>query len=570
MLPPRNLRSRTVPSPPTAPRHPPSRPSRSLSHLSSPDLHENGEFTLVRLRLHPHPQLAPHQQSARVSLCLHNEYWASQGLRDETFHFHRRDHISHHGRPPFTPATAPTAPNYIVECNDINLWVSEDEGEDEHHAPAPPPPNHFTRFILYGLAVYTITVALFLVFRPLPYQPPAPLPEDATVQAPFVRSVLPVIDHYQHICLQYATLPRQYIIKETIPFTALDDCTTTLLAACSAMFKIGWFWDEQNGLTEEPWEYGRYRRKHQCKHKDSPVPDGAIDIQNLCHGARARVGDVATSFHDIVFMIAFRLPMAAQTVFLDLAMPIGTPYRHDSSPPCNSKRPHNGTMKKCEPMPVSWLNEFKTYIESFGLNVSAKNLLTDIARLQESLKLAFDDLSFVVKMAKTHVPPTPKRSWFKLGQDRPPSLLTTTIEPIRQMQESLTKIASSMESFLNLQTAILSQEDEMLSWLISLLAHAPDLESPYEMPGSSSNGTTSPWEIWRPKDELKTYGQWCVYPGCPKGRQSGDNVLVKLHLPNVEAAFTTMFGSLKLMNGFTKDMSQYMARWTDEMWEEAG
>ncbi|KAG5762134.1 hypothetical protein H9Q72_009761 [Fusarium xylarioides] len=447
---------------------------------------------------------------------------------------------------------------------------------DEDHAPAPPPPepvllsrlpaictNSFTRFILYGLAVYTITVALFLVFKPLLYRPPAPLPEGTTVQAPLIRSVLPVIDHYQHICLQYATLPRQYIIKETIPFRVLDDFSATLYAACYAMRKIGEFWDEQNGLTEEPWEYERYRRKH----KDSPVPDGAIEIRNLCYGAHDRVGDVDKSFRGIVFTIAYALPLDVQTVFLDLATPIGTLYLHDSSPPCNSKRAYNGTMKKCQPMPVSWLDEFETYIESFGLKVSAKDLLKDIARLQESLKLAFDDLLFIVKIAKTHVPPTPKRSWFKLGQDRPPSLHATTIEPISQMQENLTQIASSVESFLNLLTPILSQEDEMLSWLTSLLAHAPYLESRYDMPESSSTGTTNPWEVWRPKDELETYGQWCVYPGCPKARQSGDNLLVKLHLPNAEAAFMTMFGSLKLMNGFRKDMSQYMDCWSDEGWE---
>ncbi|KAF5613352.1 uncharacterized protein FTJAE_13919 [Fusarium tjaetaba] len=334
-------------------------------------------------------------------------------------------------------------------------------------------------------------------------------------------------------------------------------------------FRSGGFWDEQDGLTEEPWEYWWYRHEHQRKHKDSPVPDAAIDIQNLCHGARARVRDVATSFRRIVRTIAISIPRDAQTVFLDVATPIGVSYLHDSSPPCNSKRAYNGTMKKCEPMPVSWLDEFRTHVESFGLNVSANDLLKDIARLQESLKLAFDDLSFIVKIAKTHVPPTPKWSWFKLGQDRPPSLHFTTIEPIRQMQDNLTQIASSVDLLFNLLTAILSQEAEMLPWLTSLLAHAPDLESRYEMPGSSSTGTTNPWEIWRPKDELETYGQWCVYPGCPKARQSGDNVLVKIYLPNAEAAFTTMFGSLKLINGLAKDMSQYMARWSDERWEKA-
>ncbi|RBQ66054.1 hypothetical protein FVER14953_14066 [Fusarium verticillioides] len=167
-------------------------------------------------------------------------------------------------------------------------------------------------------------------------------------------------------------------------------------------------------------------------------------------------------------------------------------------------------------------------------------------------------------MAETHVPPTPKWSWLKLGQDRPSNLHATTIEPIRKMQENMTQIASSVELLHNLQTAILSQEGEMLSWLTSLLAHAPDLESWYDMSGGSSAGTANPWEVWRPKDELKTYGQRCVYPGCPKARQGGDNVLVTLHLPSAEVAFTIMFESLELMDGLAKDMKQYMDLWRAE------
>lgn len=209
--------------------------------------------------------------------------------------------------------------------------------------------NSLIQFILHGLAVYTIAVVLFLVFKPLLYRPPSPLPESTTVQAPFIRSVLPVIDHYQHICLQYATLPRQYINKETIPFTVLDGHSAKIDDAYSVMCKIGEFWDEQNGLTEDPWEYERYRRRH----KDSPVPDSAIDIWNLCHGANRRVDDVARSFHHFVYMIAYGLPLDAQTVFHDLGIRIGgRPYVHDSSPRCNSKRAYNETREKCEPMPV--------------------------------------------------------------------------------------------------------------------------------------------------------------------------------------------------------------------------
>lgn len=422
--------------------------------------------------------------------------------------------------------------------------------------------NCFIRFILYGLAVYTIIVTLFVDFQPLLYRPP--LPETATVQPPFMRSVLPVIEHYQHICLQYASLPRQYIIRETISFKVLDRHRITLGDACRAMVNIGEFWGEQNGLTQEPWEYARHRYKHGRRHKDSPVPDDAIDIFQLCHGAEDRVGDVASSYQDLVSVIAYQPPRDAQRVFLGLAHDVGYPYRRDSSPPCNSTRAHNGTMKNCQPLPVMWLDEFKRSIEHDGLNVWAKKPLYRIAQLAELLKLASDDLSFIVKMAETHVPPTPNWSWLKLGQDRPSNLHATTIEPIRKMQENMTQIASSVELLHNLQTAILSQEGEMLSWLTSLLAHAPDLESWYDMSGGSSAGTANPWEVWRPKDELKTYGQRCVYPGCPKARQGGDNVLVTLHLPSAEVAFTIMFESLELLDGLAKDMKQYMDLWRAE------
>ncbi|KAF5592536.1 hypothetical protein FPCIR_5648 [Fusarium pseudocircinatum] len=102
-----------------------------------------------------------------------------------------------------------------------------------------------------------------------------------------------------------------------------------------------------------------------------------------------------------------------------------------------------------------------------------------------------------------------KEAWFPIEKSGPQwlqtiscyySLMAERTKALKALDVSV-KI-SEFDFLLISKNPILDQEIEMLDWLTSLLARNPDLESWYDMSGSSSTGTTNPWEVWRPKGEL--------------------------------------------------------------------
>ncbi|KAF4954209.1 hypothetical protein FGADI_5422 [Fusarium gaditjirri] len=306
-------RSRTVPARPQRPRRSSDMPSPSLEQLQlqlqdrqEPQYHDDIAHSVLRLRLHPHPSLAQtHQRVATVSLCYHNSYWTSPGLCDETFHFYGHGRVYHVRESHPAPLPAPSPPNYVIECDDVNLWPSEDEDDsDISSSPSqPPPPPEPPSSTSRVSALFNGNLILWSILGLILF---------ATQPSPLSKRTL--LERYHHICLQETTLARETVNNVEIKgyVKALRPYFSTILTSCSEIYKIGKVWDEKNGLTmQDGWEYGEYRRTN----KNRPLPDGGIHNIDLCHPLRRRVDLVDDVLLDVIYAIVYQLPGDSQHVF---------------------------------------------------------------------------------------------------------------------------------------------------------------------------------------------------------------------------------------------------------------
>ncbi|KAM0549040.1 hypothetical protein ACHAPJ_009615, partial [Fusarium lateritium] len=169
-----------------------------------------------------------------------------------------------------------------------------------------------------------------------------------------------------------------------MPLNALHEYRSTIETTCYQIREVGGLWDETNGLRMDPWEYSQFKRKQK-------IPDGAVDISDLCKNTTENVGVINDLFYDTTFKIAYGLGLDAQTVFLRLATSIAETYPSGRSPSCsggkttrnsttqpadNTTRPTSDTaqLSSCKPMRVDWISSFKAAVESEGLNSATKEL----------------------------------------------------------------------------------------------------------------------------------------------------------------------------------------------------
>ncbi|RMJ07680.1 hypothetical protein CDV36_012714 [Fusarium kuroshium] len=146
----------------------------------------------------------------------------------------------------------------------------------------------------------------------------------------------------------------------------------------------------------------------------------------------------------------------------------------------------------------------------------------------------------------TREPPFWKSWWIRPThqQARRTKLLSETKDSMAffmSMRHNLTVVASALEEVFIEQEDILQEEDQISAW-IQLLLDAASLASQADSLGTvhlqhdagdsfiAGRWHANFWAPYRPKLEKEEFGQWCLYPECP--RAQGERVLVRLHLPN--------------------------------------
>ncbi|KAH7228636.1 hypothetical protein B0J15DRAFT_577353 [Fusarium solani] len=309
-------------------------PSPSLSPPSSPSSqwHRTGKYTILRFHVNPNPGLAPGHRGLNVALCFHNGYWQSltEGGDDITIHFNDHQRVVPCAGAPYESHTLPSAPNYVIQSSDVNLWVEEDdvfdtglvssshlENQPKQHKPSlirfqrpvtstqenvkdvaskrqPRQPINNKLILWTGYAVLCYLILAILISFSHPRQQPPVTVYEATPFHPeaIVTDVLPVYDRFHQLCLRQALFPR----NSTFFNLPLDTLAIGLMFSnrdlCLPVQDIGTMWNPEQGLTMdimERWDYEKELRK------GGPVYDG-VDLDELCSNVSKAVDRATTRF----------------------------------------------------------------------------------------------------------------------------------------------------------------------------------------------------------------------------------------------------------------------------------
>ncbi|KAM0186811.1 hypothetical protein ACHAPI_011475 [Fusarium lateritium] len=311
-------------------------------------------------------------------------------------------------------APAPCPPNYIIQCNDIDLWVSESEDEDEKEDDeivSPP-----------QISISSLT-------------------ETISIQPPLYTAILPVLQEYQHITLQSAHLPIGFILKDRVPLTVLRRHREAIEALCYEIKEVGGFWNEANGLRLDP---AGYRKARRYRHD---VPSGAVDMYDLCESVVRNVCAMEDMFYDAVYAVAHGLTRSSRSVFLMLLTDMAKSF-----PPTSN----DTKQQRSDPLPVAWLASFRETVEMNGVAYMTRDLARDLGKLNKTLQITLGEVNLLLHIAATYFS-QPTTWWHLLRQSHSPQL-----EPIGQIHANLTLIATKGSSIITTQTAVLEQEDSFL------------------------------------------------------------------------------------------------------------
>ncbi|KAF7563305.1 hypothetical protein G7046_g836 [Stylonectria norvegica] len=310
----------------------------TLSEPPSPmfddHVHDDGDYSLLQFSVNPHPEIASrYARPAEVGLCFHNEFWQDNQREDDhedtrdshrtwprtEVHFRRRGDIRATG--PAAHALQPRAPNYTIQCEDMNLWpyerldggfLSQHEGgddsddgnisntdDDSHGIPHVPgqrnkneifdegdqqfedhlPNQHFItnpliRYSLTAVIYYFLLSIIILAFtRSLQYLWPSLVPVTG-LQARHIAPELlghevnlTVFEDYFSIKLAYGTISHAWkesqstekAMEQNIQLKALKEPFSAIVDVCGILVKLGTTWDRENGI-HSPVEWIRRKR----------------------------------------------------------------------------------------------------------------------------------------------------------------------------------------------------------------------------------------------------------------------------------------------------------------------
>lgn len=564
--------------------------------------------------MNPHPRLAPGHRGLSVALCFHNGYWQSlaEGGDDIAIHFNDHQHVVPCAAGPDESHTLPSAPNYVIQSSDVNLWVEEDDVFETElvpsvHSESQPktslirsrrrvtstlqsskdvaaekqsrqPINSklilWTGYIILCYLFLAILVSFFhprqqplaTVYEPTPFHPEA-----------IVTDVLPVYDRFHQLCLRQALFPRNSTFLN-LPF---DTLAVGLMHRhsdlCLPVRDIGTMWNPEQGLTMDMMERWDYEKELK---KGGPVYNG-VDLYKLCWNASDAVDHATTRFLDTIRYLESRATATSKIAIEGLAVslmirekmdvqnatstkPSGKPYTTGpAAPPTPDASPlltlsilkdiadkevgpsfHSMMDKMMEEM-----NEFRKVLKDATQKID--QVLDISSRVTKNTTDAYDGMG-------TSEPPFWKSWWTRNNPEireraRKTKLLRETKDSMGfflNVRHNLTVVASALGEVFDEQENILHEEDKIVFWIQQLL----DAASLASQAGSGGivqlqNDTgenyiagkwhSNLWSPYRPKLEKEEFGQWCLYPGCP--RAQGEKVIVRLHLPNPTEAIAAIF-----------------------------
>ncbi|KAI8649491.1 hypothetical protein NCS55_01449100 [Fusarium keratoplasticum] len=553
-------------------------------HVAS-QWHRTGEYTVLRFRVNPHPGLAPGHRGLGVALCFHNGYW----------------HSLAEGAAPDESHTLPSAPNYVIQSSDANLWVEEDDVFDTglvssshpERQPEQPKPslirlqrpvtstqesvkdvaskrqpqqpinNKLILWTGYALLCYLFLATLISFFHPR--QQPLETVYEATPFHPeaIVTDVLPIYDRFHQLCLRQALFPR----NSTFFNLPLDTLSVGLMFSLTMDIM-------------ERWDYEKELRK------GGPVYDG-VDLYEVCSNVSKAVDRATTRFLNTIWYLESRATATSRTAIEGLAVSLMIREKMDAQNATSTKpsgKPYTtgpAAPPTPDPSPLLTLAFLKdTADQEVGpsLHSMMDKMMEEMNEFRKLLKDAIrkiDQVLDISRNATEHITDTNHgtgtreslfwKSWWTRnnpetrGKAQKAKLLRKTKDSMGffiNVRHNLTVVASALEEVYNEQEDILHEEDKIALWIQQLLDTA-SLASQADSGGivhlqnnSSENYIAGKWHasLWapyRPKLEKEEFGQWCLYPDCP--RAQGEKVIVRLHLPNPTEAIAAIFPTWMLI-----------------------
>ncbi|KAM0421399.1 hypothetical protein ACHAPT_010753 [Fusarium lateritium] len=374
-------------------------------------------------------------------------------------------------------------------------------------------------------------------FKPENISDVPPVYEPTLTEPETVTDVLPLYDYLQNMYLRQVFLPRN---------------TTFIKLSKDMLTEI---WDLEGGMCQ------LVRKIGAIKGGPGPEHDG-VNLEDLCDRTITALLRARKAFRVVLAGIRIFGPgPAVEGIAIALrtretqdkanasatsatTTTQGIPYMTD---PVTPPTP--------DPSPLRSLTYYKWMIDEQSgrnLHLILGGHLKNMNLLRQRLEYAthhvdqFLNITRNVTEKLTNKVNTEKASfWKNRFRDRMEEVLVRLIERdldvLVGIKSELAVISSALEPLLDEQEAILHQEDEISVWIQELIDYASLTSqagpqdtvrfhnaTPYALVGGKWH--TNPWAIYRPRSEKDEFGQWCVYPGCPK--VEGDTILVRLHLPN--------------------------------------
>ncbi|RSL45048.1 hypothetical protein CEP54_014435 [Fusarium duplospermum] len=599
-----------------------SSPSRHLSH--SPPLppppspssqwHRTGEHTVLRFRVNPHPDLAPGHRGLSVALCFHNGYWRSLAGGDDaiTIQFNDHQHVVSHSAFQDDSHPLPSAPNYIIQSSDVNLWVEEDDSVDtepvsprhpefrlrqpmpsvihlQHPAafikqndkdeiderqPRRPINNKIIPWTGFAVLCYLVLAILISFFHSREQTPAVVYEATRFYSEATVVDVLPVYDRFHQLCLRQAFLPRNSTFYN-LPFDTLDNhLLARIRVTCLPVTGIGTIWSREQGLTMDPVARGLYEESLKQSH---PIFDG-VDLYQLCSNVSETVGSAHQAFRRLLWDLETRATTTSRVALEGLVRKLIIRESMDGRSPTSTEplgKPYTtgpATPPTPDPSPLLTLAFWKNTIDlKVGPNFHTlmDEKLKEMNEFRQVLRDALQHIDQVLDISRqvtedatntdngtgTRELPFWKSWWIRSAhqQSRRTKLLRETKDSIAffmSMRHNLTVVDSALEEVFIEQEDILREEEQIAAW-IQLLLDAASLASQADSLGTvrlqndagdsfiAGRWHANFWAPYRPKLEKKEFGQWCLYPECP--RAQGKGVLVRLHLPSPTEAIEAIF-----------------------------
>ncbi|RTE69799.1 hypothetical protein BHE90_015818 [Fusarium euwallaceae] len=450
-------------------------------------------------------------------------------------------------------------PSVIHLQHPVTSIQQNDKGEIDERQPRHSINNKIILWTGFAVLCYLV-LATFISFFHCREKTPAVVYEATQFHSEVtVVDVLPVYDRFHQLCLRQAFLPRNSTFFN-LPFDTLDtDLLSLIRVTCLPVTGIGTMWNREQGLTMDPVARGLYEERLKQGH---PVFDG-VDLYQLCSNVSEAVGSAHEYFRRLLWDLETRATTTSRVALEGLAKKLIIRESMDGQSPTATEpsgKPYTtgpATPPTPDPSPLLTLAFWKNTIDlEVGPNFHTlmNEKMKEMNEFRQVLRDAIQHIDQVLDISRqvtddgtdTREPPFWKSWWIRPThqQARRTKLLSETKDSMAffmSMRHNLTVVASALEEVFIEQEDILQEEDQISTW-IQLLLDAASLASQADSLGTVhlQNGAGDSfiagrwhanfWAPYRPKLEKEEFGQWCLYPECP--RAQGERVLVRLHLPN--------------------------------------